>query len=192
MLDHVYCSRNIRTRSLSSNDGGVAAHDLVDTLLLLKFIHQEFVILFVHFPSHLRSLGSWNICDWIILCEKQFIVKQRILLQRKCLIQMVHWKLLTGSMDHSQRTWSNLTLWDFFFDTIFVNKRLIPLRLVISWEQMYFTHIIHRLLFIDWEKIFFCSACGYCLRRSIKQARTVIVSCIRWNANVIRDACPVL
>lgn len=58
MLDHVYGSRNIRTRSLSCYDGSVAAHDLIDALLLLKFIHQEVVILFVHFPSHLRTLGS--------------------------------------------------------------------------------------------------------------------------------------
>ncbi len=39
MLYHVYSSRNIRTNFLSCYDGGVAAHNLVDPLLLLKFIH---------------------------------------------------------------------------------------------------------------------------------------------------------
>ncbi len=151
MLDYVYSIRNIRASFLSGNYRGVTAHDFVNALLLLKFIHQEIVILFVHFPCQLRNLRSLNTCDWIILCNQKLLIKEWVLLQRQSLIKFIHWELLTWSVDDSLRGWQNLTLWNLFFDAIFISKRLILLRLIISWQQMHFRHIVLRLLFIDWE-----------------------------------------
>jgi hypothetical protein len=69
MLDYVYSIRNIRAGFLCGNYRGVTAHDFVNALLLLKFIHQEIVILFVHFPCQLRNLRTLNTCLRVILCN---------------------------------------------------------------------------------------------------------------------------
>ena len=69
MLDYVYSIRNIGTGFLCSNYRGVTAHDFVNALLLLELIHQEIVILFVHFPCQLRNLWSLNTCLRVVLCN---------------------------------------------------------------------------------------------------------------------------
>ena len=151
MLDNVYSIRSIRASFLCCNNRGVAAHDFVNALLLLKFIHQEIVILFVHFPCQLRNLLNRNICYWVILSDQQFLVKEWILMQRHSLIKFIHWELLTWCKDGSLGGRQNLTLWNLFFDAILIIKRLILLWLIISWQHMNFTHIVLRLLFIDRE-----------------------------------------
>jgi len=149
MLDNVYSVRNIWTCFLCSNDRGVTAHYFVNALLLLKFVHQEIVILFVHFPCHLRNLRNRNICCRLILCNQKFLIKEWVLLQRECWVKFIHWELLARGVD--RRLGCYLTLWNLFFDAVLIIKRLILLWLIISRQQMDLSHIVLRLLFIDWE-----------------------------------------